>query len=55
MIIAYMMMFIKEEEDYNQFNELNQKFKKERGKVFTVYNLLRRFSGIMPSLLEMFV
>lgn len=27
-----MMMFVKEEEDYNQFNELNQKLKKKKEK-----------------------
>lgn len=47
------MMFVKEKQDYNQFNESNQKLEKEKGKVFTVYHLLRRFSGIMPSLLSM--
>lgn len=55
LIIAYKMMFVKKEEDYDQFNEQNQKLKKEKGKSFTVYHLLKRFSGIMPSLLEMFI
>lgn len=55
LIIAYKMMFVKEEEDYDQFNEWNQKLKKEKGKAFTVYHLLKRFFGIMPSLLEMFI
>lgn len=28
LVIAYMMMFVKEEKDYNRFNALNKKWKK---------------------------
>lgn len=55
LITSYMKMCVKEEEDYKQLNEWHQIFFRKNRKAFTIYHLVKRFSGIMPSLLETFI